>query len=336
MRVKQPLGIERDEFSDQRPERRARHRLDSKDRRASPLRQLMGLERQPGHDAKAAAAPAFQRPEQVGVGAGVGDPHFTVGGHHLGFEQRGRGGTVILREAAKPAALDKPRDADRGAAAALHKTPGIAGHRVVDMQPDRPGADRDRRLRRRAATLRHERIMERNIVHRARPDQQRIGRIRRAVKAVAAAFDDQAQIVLAGEIDGGRDIGGSLGGDRIDARRRRPGVSPAGALRRPGLVADEERIAQIAQKLLAGGRVGIVGAGLQRCFDLDEAPADHLLQPVPLHRGGPVGIAGPHPPRYRAELAVCEGWRRKAGQEKGSRRRQLQDPSPVHCSIIVH
>ena len=133
------------------------------------------------------------------------------------------------------------------AVATLIQTPAAAGYRVVDMQPDRPGADRDRRLRRRAATLRYECVMKRNIVHPSRPDQQRIGRIRRAVKTVAAAFDDQAQIVLAGEVDGGRDVGGSPGGDSIDARRRRPAVSPAGVLRRPGLVADEERIAQIAQ-----------------------------------------------------------------------------------------
>ena len=62
MLVKQPLGIERDEFADQHPERGARHCLDGKDRRASPLRQLVSLERQPGDDAKTAAAPALQRP----------------------------------------------------------------------------------------------------------------------------------------------------------------------------------------------------------------------------------------------------------------------------------
>ena len=145
MRVKQPLGIERDEFADQRPERRARHRLDGKDRRASPLRQLVGLERQPGDDAKAAAAPALQRPEQVGVGTGIGDAHHAVGGHHLGLQQRCRRGAVIFRKAAKPAALNQPGDTDRRAAAALHIAPGFGSHRVVDMQPDRPGADRHRR-----------------------------------------------------------------------------------------------------------------------------------------------------------------------------------------------
>ena len=44
----------------------------------------------------------------------------------------------------------------------------------------------------------------------ASPDQQRVRRIRRALVAVSAALDDQAQIVIPGEIDRGDHVGGRL------------------------------------------------------------------------------------------------------------------------------
>ena len=38
-----------------------------------------------GDDAETAAA-AFQRPEEIRIGAGVGQPDVAVGGDHLGFD----------------------------------------------------------------------------------------------------------------------------------------------------------------------------------------------------------------------------------------------------------
>ena len=175
MRVKQPLRVDGDEFPDQFAERRAGHRLDGKNRCAATVGQLVGLKRQPRHDTKRPASAALEGPEQLGVSAGISDAHLAVGGHHFGFEQRRRRGSVVLRKAAEPAALDEPGDADRGASAALDIAPGLGRHRVVDMKPDRPGADQHRRLRRRAAAHRDEILMQGDIVHRPRPDQQRVG-----------------------------------------------------------------------------------------------------------------------------------------------------------------
>jgi hypothetical protein len=112
---------------------------------------------------------------------------------------------------------------------------------------------------------------------------------------VPAAFDHETQIMLAREIYGGGDIHRALGRDRIDARRRHPGVDPAGTFRRPDLVAEEERVAQIAQQLLTDRCVRNVGAGRKRRFDLDETAADRALELVSRSRIGPIGIARPYP-----------------------------------------
>jgi hypothetical protein len=82
---------------------------------------------------------------------------------------------------------------------------------------------------------------------------------------VATALDDEPQFVLTREIDSRNDVRHALGGDFIRARCRRPGVRPAGALRRAGLVADVKRIAQILQRLAAGCRIsGVVASGERR------------------------------------------------------------------------
>ena len=78
------------------------------------------------HDAEAAAAAALQRPEQIGVAAGVGDPHLAVGGDDFGFEQARRRQAVALREAAEAAALHQAGDADGHAAAPLHVAARLA------------------------------------------------------------------------------------------------------------------------------------------------------------------------------------------------------------------
>ena len=98
-----------------------------------------------------------------------------------------------------------------------------------------------------------ERVVHGDGVHPPRPDQQRIRRIGRALVAVAAALDDQPQIVLAGEIDRGDDVVGRTGGHRIDARLRRPGVDPAERLRQADFVAEIVRVLQWLEDLRAGG-----------------------------------------------------------------------------------
>ena len=84
------------------------------------------------------------------------------------------------------------------------------------------------------AALGDERVVHDDGLHPPGPDEQRVGGVRRALVAVAAALDDQAQVVLAREVDRGDDIGGVARGDRVDARLRRPGIDPAEGLGEPG------------------------------------------------------------------------------------------------------
>ena len=113
------LAVEADDLADQPAERGVRGRLDRHEHGAEELRQIVRPQREPGHDAEAAATAALDRPEQVRIRAGVGDPHRAVGGDDLGFQQARRGHAVGLREASEAAALDQAGDAHGQAAAAL-------------------------------------------------------------------------------------------------------------------------------------------------------------------------------------------------------------------------
>ena len=92
-----------------------------------------------------------------------------------------------------------------------------------------------------------ERAVQRDVVHVAHPYEKRIGRARRALVAVAATLDDEAQIVLACEVDGGDDIVRCPRCDGEYARRRLPDVGPAQRVRQSRLVADVVRILQISE-----------------------------------------------------------------------------------------
>ena len=154
-----------------------------------------------------------------------------------------------LGEAAEAAALHQAGDAHRRAAAALHVAAGLAWSRRR-----RPAA----RSRRRPATRpaagaslqpgRRTRRAASIVVHVARPDQQRVGRVGRALIAVAAAFHHQPQAMRAGEVDRGGDVGGVARGDRVGARLRRPGVDPAEGLGQPDAVADIPGVLQAAEE----------------------------------------------------------------------------------------
>ena len=54
---------------------------------AEELGQIMSPKREPGDDAEAAPATAFEPPEQVRIGAGVGHPQLAIGGDNLGLQQ---------------------------------------------------------------------------------------------------------------------------------------------------------------------------------------------------------------------------------------------------------
>jgi hypothetical protein len=246
-----------------------------------------------GHDAEAAATAALDRPEQVRVGAGVGDPHGTVGGDDLGLEQARRGRPVSLREAAEAAALDQAGNAHGEASAALDIAARLGRDGIVDLPPDRSCLDRDRRVRLLppGASRRDERVVQGDRVHPPGPDQQGIRRIGGALVAVAATLHDQSQPVLAGEVHGGDDILGRLGRHRVGPRSRRPRVDPAKGLGQPDLVAEKIGVLQVLDELRAGGARRHLRAGGERRPYLDEPPSDIAAEPVPARFGRPCRVA---------------------------------------------
>src|SRR5204862_1824533 len=86
------------------------------------------------------------------------------------------------------------------------------------------------------ASFRDKGIVQGDFVHRARPNQQRIRRIGGALITVAAAFDDQAKIVLSREVYGGDNVFGLRRGKSVEAGCRGPRIHPAGGLSETWLV----------------------------------------------------------------------------------------------------
>ena len=127
-------------------------------------------------------------------------------------------------------------------AAALHVAPCASRHRLVDVQPDRAGADRDRWYRRGVRSLGGEGVVNGDDVHPSRPDQERIRRTGGAKIAVTAAFHHEAEIMSFGKAHGRNDVGGALGFDRVGTRLQAPSIKPARALGKTRLIANVERI----------------------------------------------------------------------------------------------
>src|SRR5262249_54568755 len=112
--------------------------------------------------------------------------------------------------------------------------------------------------------------------------------------AVATAFDDEAEIVLARETDPGDNIRCCLGRHCIHARGKHPGVDPPGALSGARLLADKEWVAHRPEQLAAGVAFGGNAANCERRLDANKAPSDRLLQSVPFCRARPQWVARPH------------------------------------------
>ena len=99
-------------------------------------------------------------------------------------------------------------------------------------------------------------VMHLDIVHVARPDQQRVGRIGRALVAVAAALDRQAQVIFAGKIHRRGNVLRIPRRDRVNAGLGGPRIDPSQGLREPGLVADVIWILQILRVSVAAAAAG--------------------------------------------------------------------------------
>ena len=240
---------------------------------------------------------------------GIDDPHRAIGGDHLGFQQAGGRRAVALGEAAEAAALDQAGDADGQAAAALHVTPGLAD-RGIGIAPDHAGAERHGRLRRVGRAAGDEGVMQFDAIHRTRPDQQRVRRVRGALVAVAAALHRQPQAMGPREVHCRRHVGGVARRHGIGAGRRGPGIGPATGLGQRGRVADRPRVLQRAEDGGAVGAVGCRAAGLDRRTDRDQAATDLVIEVLPFFGGRPDGIAGPDPAVWRG--VGGDGHQRKA------------------------
>src|SRR5262245_21139423 len=86
MRVEEAVPIEAKGSGDELAECRVGRRLDPAKDGAEVVRQLARSEREPGDDAKAAAAATLDAPEQVRMCAGIGGPHGPVGSDDLGLQ----------------------------------------------------------------------------------------------------------------------------------------------------------------------------------------------------------------------------------------------------------
>jgi len=185
----------------------------------------------------------------------------------------------MFREAAKPAALNQAGDADGGAAAALNIGAGLGGDGVVSLQPNCSRADSDGPLRNVSglATTRNEILLDGNVMHMMCPNQERIGRVRCALIAVATSFDDEPQIVVAGKIYGGCDVVGISCSNSVDTRFGGPTADPAQGLGDAGGIADVEGVFQICEESFALRALGRGHACVHRKIDLNQVASDRLL-----------------------------------------------------------
>src|SRR5437660_10815143 len=104
----------------------------------------MRAQRETRDDAPAAAAAALDGPEEIRIRAGVDDEGAAVRRDDLGLEQSRGGRAEALGETAEAAAMDETRDADRGAAAALHVTARLVGDGLIQVDPHGAGSGRYR------------------------------------------------------------------------------------------------------------------------------------------------------------------------------------------------
>ena len=195
MWIEQAAGIEFRKASNQPAESVVAGRADLADGKSDEGWQFARAQRQSGDHAETAASAALQCPEEIRVGAGIGDPHGAVACYDLGLQQRGARRPVSFRETAKAVAQNMAGDTDSRAAATLHITAGGGRHRVINRQPPRTGADRHRGhpLFPSRTAVANETIVQGYRVHRTHPDQQRIRRIGAAKVGVSAALHEPSR-----------------------------------------------------------------------------------------------------------------------------------------------
>ena len=120
-------------------------------------------------------------------------------------------------------------------------------------------------------------MLDGNVMHTTCPNQERIGRIRCALIAVATSFDDEPQIVVAGKIYGGCDVVGISCSDSVDTRFGGPTADPAQGLGDAGGIADVVGVFQICEESFALRALGRGHACVHRKIDLNQVASDRLL-----------------------------------------------------------
>ena len=166
--------------------------------------------------------------------------------------------------------------------------------------------------------------MHRDIVHVPGPNQKRIRRIGRALVAVAAALDHQAQVIFAGKIHGLSDVMGISCRDRVNARFGSPCVDPSQGLRESRLIADVIWIFQVLRETLGGGACRIGFDYRKRKVYRNQISADCVIESLPrrlrwprwhrkdgaggnsyLPTGGAAKSAGAPPIRLLSRMLFC-------------------------------
>src|SRR5262249_22562855 len=133
--------------------------------------EFVGGERYPGHNPEAPADAAFQRPEEVGMRAGIGDANLPVGRNDLRFEEARRGHAVVLRKRAEPTSGEKPDNANSAAASALDVPAATRCDGIISLEPAGACTDRDGRAGRDLAACRDKGVVQLDRVHVARPNE---------------------------------------------------------------------------------------------------------------------------------------------------------------------
>src|SRR4029077_5002876 len=131
--------------------------------------------------------------------------------------------------------------------------------------------------------------------------------------AVAGAFDDEAQGVLAREVDPGDDIRRVARFQRVDARARRPDIEPTRYLGAGGQIADEKGIVDVGGNLHAGRSTRLLLTGREQGVHRDQIAAHGVVELLPAGLRRPARIAWAHACEVRARP-----WRRAGSRRPGS------------------
>src|SRR6202040_2052740 len=128
------------------------------------------------------------------------------------------------------------------------------------------------------AATRDESVVQYDVVHRPGPYQERVRGVGGPLVAMAAAFHNQAQVMVAREVDACYDLSGVARLHRKNAGCWRPGIQPAGNFGPRRLIANVEGIANVGADVLARRATWLALARVEERLHLDEIAADRVVE----------------------------------------------------------